>query len=227
MKSKIKERQAAVELRKKGYSYKEIEEVVPVSRASLSLWLRKINLTKQQKDRLATLSLVGQQAGAKARRTQRLSKLSRLTEEVKQELPDLLKNNFFTLGLALYWAEGSKQKPWNLAEAVGFANSDPMAVLVVRRWMRIFLGINEQELTYRLHIHVSANVQKAIDEWSDLLGVENGKIKFTLKHNSSKFRHNKFAKYRGLISMRVRKSTWLNRKIELWVQGAAEHFLQE
>ena len=49
---KKKEKAAAIRLRKKGLSYKEILEQVPVAKSTLSLWLRDIPLDQTQKDRL-------------------------------------------------------------------------------------------------------------------------------------------------------------------------------
>jgi transposase-like protein len=45
---KIQEKNEAIRLRKLGQSYKEIKRKVDVSKATLSLWLRDIQLTPQQ-----------------------------------------------------------------------------------------------------------------------------------------------------------------------------------
>ena len=50
MKKALKER--AIELRKQGLSYNEILLQIDVAKSSLSLWLRDIKLTKEQKNRL-------------------------------------------------------------------------------------------------------------------------------------------------------------------------------
>ena len=52
MKKLVQEREKAVALRKKGYTYKEILTVVPVAKSSLSLWLKDLPLTKNEKNAL-------------------------------------------------------------------------------------------------------------------------------------------------------------------------------
>jgi len=44
--SKNKEKEIAVGLRKKGLSYNEILGLVPVSKSTLSVWLRSIGIAK-------------------------------------------------------------------------------------------------------------------------------------------------------------------------------------
>src|SRR5437764_11280589 len=45
-------RNQAIGMRKSGMSYREIRELVHVSKSTLTLWLRDISLTTEQKDRL-------------------------------------------------------------------------------------------------------------------------------------------------------------------------------
>lgn len=49
---KLREKDLAQELRKKGYSYKEMLNKINVSKSTLSLWCRNIKLTKKQYERL-------------------------------------------------------------------------------------------------------------------------------------------------------------------------------
>ena len=52
MLAKIEEKQKAIALRKRGYSYSEILAEVPVAKSTLSLWLRSVGLAKKQKQLL-------------------------------------------------------------------------------------------------------------------------------------------------------------------------------
>lgn len=227
MQTKVIEKRLARKLRRKGYSYREIRKHIPVAKSSLSLWLRDISLTQDQRRRLEKLNTDGQKLGAAARRQQRLDRLSRLRRTVSVELLDLISDEFFMFGLALYWAEGTKQKPWNLAQSVVFGNSDPRSVLIMRRWFEKFCDVTPDRFGYRLHIHKTADVAVAKKWWSQLLSIRESELKVSLKLNDSKFRHNKLVAYKGLIHLKVYKSTWLNRRIELWAEGAAKHFLRD
>ncbi len=45
---KLEEKQKAIELRKQGLSYSEIRKKVDVSKSTLSIWCRDINLSNEQ-----------------------------------------------------------------------------------------------------------------------------------------------------------------------------------
>lgn len=51
----IKEK--AINLRKRGFSYSEILEQIPVAKSTLSSWLHSIGLSKKQKQRLTEKKL--------------------------------------------------------------------------------------------------------------------------------------------------------------------------
>ena len=54
MKSNLKAK--AIELRRQGQSYSDILKVVNVSKGTISLWLRNVELTQEQKGRLTNRS---------------------------------------------------------------------------------------------------------------------------------------------------------------------------
>jgi len=224
MKSKMDERERAILLRKSGLSYSEIQAKIPVSQASLSLWLRRIELSQAQRTRLIQKGLIGQRAGAAARRNQRLEKRALLVKEVNKELPTLLQDPFFTLGLSLYWAEGTKEKPWRVKARTVFTNSDPLMLLIMRRWLIKYGKVSSEDFIYRLYIHATAPTEAAINIWAELLSISQEKLPVSLKKHIVLSRH-KSDEYKGLIQMTTRNSTWLCRRIELWTQGAADHFL--
>ena len=68
MQPKIKEKNKAIELRQKGLSYKEILEQIPVAKSSLSLWLKSVKLSTNQKQRLTDKKRLSALRGAMKRR---------------------------------------------------------------------------------------------------------------------------------------------------------------
>ena len=68
MKSKIEEKNKAIELRKQGLSYREILEQIPVAKSSLSLWLKSVKLAESQKQRLTEKKLASARKGALKRK---------------------------------------------------------------------------------------------------------------------------------------------------------------
>lgn len=222
MLTKIKEQQKAIQLRKQGFSYSEILEVLPVAKSSISGWVNHLKLTSKQRQRLMVKA---QGAGGQARKKQRLQKQLELAQEVKKEIADLFKNPFFTLGLALYWAEGNKEKPWRLGQRAGFSNSDERMILLMREWFKEFFRLKSEDFSYALHIHATANIQEAKEKWSEALNITSENLRITLKRHVIKMRYNN-PNYKGLIQMHIRKSTWMLRRIDLWIKHAAQFFLK-
>lgn len=64
---KIHEREKAIVLRKEGYSLNEIKALVPVSKSTLSTWLRNIQLSKAAQNRIETCMTNGQLASIKSK----------------------------------------------------------------------------------------------------------------------------------------------------------------
>jgi len=94
----------AIELRKKGESIKSISLKLGVSKGSVSLWVRNVELTKEQRlklDRGREMSFVTR---IKKERQKRLSLQNEGRELVKKYCND----RGFVIGCMLYWAEGSK-----------------------------------------------------------------------------------------------------------------------
>lgn len=220
-----REHKEAIALRQKGLSYSEIQKIIPVSQASLSLWLRNIKITDNQQKRLRVLAVKGQKDGASARHKQRLDDIEKLREKVASTITVLRKDPFFTFGLALYWAEGSKQKEWNVSARVAFANSDPVLVVLIRSWFVRFFNVNQEDFQYTLFIHDTVDTEKPIKQWIKILGIIPDDIAVVFKHNVIRGRH-KQKSYKGLIRLAVRKSTTLNRLIGVYQEALAKELLK-
>jgi hypothetical protein len=54
----------------------------------------------------------------------------RIRADAAREIGDLTDRELFMTGVALYWAEGSKSKPYDRRERVAFVNSDPGVISV-------------------------------------------------------------------------------------------------
>jgi hypothetical protein len=80
---------------------------------------------------------------------------------------------FFT-GVALYWAEGAKDKPHRRTEVLQFINSDPNVIRLFLHWLE-FLGVQRERLTLRVSIHESADVESAEKFWADIAGFTSGR----------------------------------------------------
>lgn len=221
MLSKAKEHQEAIALRKQGKSYSEILSVIPVSKSSLSLWLRAVNLTKQQLAALLSRKKAGQIKGGLAKRKSRESQERVIINIAAREIKKVSRRELWLLGIIAYWCEGSKQKEENISQGVIFVNSDPFLLRLFIKWVKEFCFVKDKDIIYTLYIHETGNIAVALDYWSKTLGIkveDLGKISIK-KHNVLTKRKNRGKNYHGLIRISIRKSTNLNRKIRGWVMG--------
>ena len=121
-------------------------------------------------------------------------------------------------GAVAYWAEGTKRKPWRLAERVTFTNSDPDMVRLFVAFLRA-MGVDDQRRVFRVSIHESADDAAARAYWADLVGVPEPELmRSTLKRHIPKtVRKNVGDDYHGCLVIGVRQSVGLYREIEgIW-----------
>jgi len=215
---KEQERGKAINLRKQGLSYNEILREVPVAKSTLSVWLKDIGLAKAQKQRLTEKRRAAQQKAQQACRNIRITREAAIIEEAQQEIGNISKREFWLIGAALYWAEGSKQKTNLVSQRVCFNNSDPKMILLFDKWMREVCGRERRGIAYSLYIHTTGDVERAKKFWSKLLDTAIEKVYFK-KGNPKTNRKNIQDSYYGLLRIEVLKSTDLNRKIKGWNLG--------
>jgi hypothetical protein len=224
--SKPEEKRRAIELRRQGLSYREIREQVRVAKATLSLWLRTVGLSQPQRRRLAEKKLAAGRRGVEKVRRQRLERVARTLDEAEAEARHWIDANDsrWMVGTALYWAEGSKPKPWSTKTQVAFSNMDPGMTLIVRAWLARYCGVADDDLVYLLQIHERADIPTAVVFWAARLGVPPVRIRITLKrHNPAPRRKNAGEGYYGTMQMRVRRSTCLSHRIAGWTRGLVKH----
>ena len=219
-------REQAVKLRLEGYTYKEIRALVPVSKSTLSLWLKDIPLTHEQRD-----VLNDRRKGANERRTAAIRasherRRAKVIDEARDQIQSVNDAELFVAGVIAYRAEGSKQKPWDRSAGVAFMNSDHALIKFFLQWLDL-IGVNRKTLTFRVSIHESANVERALEFWSDVVGVPSSEFEKTTikKHKPKTVRKNIGEDYHGCLTVGVRRSTRLNRQIAGWFQGIVDNLL--
>ncbi len=218
---KEQEKERAIELRRHGLSYSEILREVPVAKSTLSVWLKDIGLAKAQKQRLTEKRRAAQQKAQGACRNIRITRETEIIKVARDEVGRISQREFWLIGTALYWAEGSKQKPNLVSQKVSFNNSDPKMILLFDKWVKTFLDRGKDGVIYSLYIHQTADVERAKIFWGDLLDTVIEKVYFK-KGNPKTNRRNTQHSYFGLLRIEVRRSTDLNRTIKGWTLGIIE-----
>jgi|SRR3989344_875153 len=219
---KIKEKELALSLRRQGFSYSEILKRVPVSKSTLSLWLRSVGLSKKQKQRLTDKKLSSIRRGWAKWQQQRLDATEKIKKLARNDVKKISRRELWLLGVALYWAEGTKQKEHNTGQGVSFNNSDPAMIIVFLKWLMDIVEIKDDDIGFEVYIHESRknDTEKFINYWAHVAGIEANRIKAYFKKNKIKTnRKNIGENYKGLLRVKVKRSSVLNRRISGWVEG--------
>lgn len=213
-------RETALAMRREGRSYREIREVVGVSKSTLSLWLRDVPLTEEQQRALTVRGPENTTARHAENRAVAARRRADVRARARSQIMQLSESELFVAGVVAYWAEGSKNKPWRHGQSVQFMNSDPMMIRLFLCWLRL-LQVSPSRLIFRLHIHESADAAEAIRYWSAVVDAPVNQFgRPTLKtHNPLTVRKNVGPEYHGCLLVYVRKSATLNLQIEGWFEG--------
>ena len=149
-------------LRRLGWTYSEIRELIPVPKGTLSGWCSGIELSEEQiagiKER------TGSQRGV-PRDTQRRwrERKDAIRREAEIEVAHLAHDPFWVAGAVMYWAEGSKT-----TNRLSLANSDPAALRLFVDWTRRYLDA-KAEFVLSLHLHHGNDEDAAMAYWSKVI----------------------------------------------------------
>ena len=215
-------RETAVAMRREGRSYREIGEVVGVSKGTLSLWLRDVPLTEEQRLALALRGPAATRENSKAARANAARRRTNVQAHARNQIAHLSESELFVAGVVAYWAEGTKNKPWRTGQSVKFMNSDPKLIRLFLAWLRL-VDVTPDRLIFRLHIHESADAEASLVFWSQVVDAPASQFgRTTFKtHNPKTVRKNVGDDYHGCLVVYVRRSADLCLRIEGWCEGLA------
>lgn len=171
-KNTILKKPAAIELRKKGTSIRDIEKKLKIPRSTLSGWLKEVRLSEKQKEILKAKWVAGlNNARVKAVLAHRLAKQERL-EKIRQEAKEFIRNsninnNVLEIFLAgLYLGEGFKE-----SARTGFCNSNPKIVMAFLELLRRLYDIDESKLRGSIYGRADQDRNELVQYWSRLLSI--------------------------------------------------------
>lgn len=207
-------RARARELRSQGWTYDRIKEELGCSKSSVSLWVRDLPAPERKRRTREEASAIGRrgwEARLRAREEERLA----TKEEGRVSVGELTERELFLAGVALYWAEGSKDKPYARRERVAFVNSDPSMIQVYLAWLRL-LDVDRQRLRFAVMIHEDADVAAAEKYWADVTGADASAFYKTClkRHNPKTVRKNTGENYQGCLAVYVLQAADLYRRVE-------------
>ena len=152
----------------------------------------------------------------------RIAQVNSLIKKGKEDVARVSRRELWLIGVALYWAEGSKQNGTSVSAGIKFGNSDVRMIKIFLKWLRV-LKVPERDIGYELYVHDNRrkDVQEFRSWWAREIGVHRGAIdRVYFKRDKPKTnRTNVGDLYHGLLRIKVRSSTVLNRQIGGWVEG--------
>ena len=221
--AKSEQRLKARKLRKEGLSIIKIAALLKIAKSSISLWCRDIELTEAQK--LALIASKedglkrGQLMGAESQKKRRLDKIEQYRLEGINRLSNLSLEQYFSSGLTLYLAEGSKER------RIIFTNSDPRIVKFMMNWFKTFFKIKTENFTFYLIINEIHKPREEIvkNYWSNYLNISLMQFRKTsfVKNKQKKIYEN-YDRYYGTVHFQILKSTELSYRIRGLLAGLFE-----
>lgn len=194
-------REEARNLRRIGMSIGDIVKATGASKSSVSVWVRDIELTDEQKQKLREKQRLWarQSAGAQTNRQKGLQLRQSYQDAGHSRAREM--RPLHLAGCMLYWAEGGKQR-----NAIYFVNSDPNMMTFFMRFLREEMNVNSSEVVMYVHCHTAEpDEQKRIAEyWMRLLNLPPTSLRKIFYKKGSVVRHNILEN--GVCTVRVYKS---------------------
>ncbi len=195
---KIKEREEAKALRDKGYSIKEIADMLKIAKSSVSLWVRNVPLSLIAKNRLLSKIKLGQFNAGEKKKEKVRQREKQLLKEAQGLINDITfdKNIKKIICALIFWCEGTK----NATGGAAFINSDPH---LVKKFKDLFLesfSVDRGRMKALLHLHTYHDVDSEIDFWSKAININKDQfLKPYIKPNTGKRIRDG---YHGCVSLR-------------------------
>ncbi|MFH1854951.1 MAG: hypothetical protein ABH810_00865, partial [bacterium] len=138
------------------------------------------------------------------------------------------KRDLWLMGIMLYWAEGAKEKQNSRAAGVEFGNSDSRMVFLYIKWLVDICKVPRNQIKYDLYVHEAQreNVAEIKRYWIRVLSLKTKELQavYFKKNKRSKTKKRIVRDYHGLLRVRVKSSSSLNRKISGWIDGIADYW---
>lgn len=224
MKNNLKE--IAIDLRRRGLSYREIMQQVPVAKSTLSDWLHSVQLARHQKQQLTEKRIAARKLGGKAWHEQKTILINEIIETAKEEVGAINRRELWLIGIMLYWAEGSKEKTYKRGGYMKFTNSDPGMIRIFLCWLHYICGKELDDLHFSIYIHETHRLRKEeiIEFWSNSINIDETRLQrvYYKKGNPKTVRKNIGEHYYGIFVIYVKNSSSLLRTVAGWTQGVVE-----
>ena len=210
-------RERALELRAQGWSVNDLAIELGVAKSTAHAWVKHLPLDRdteraRRKQEHAALMAAGRWDAKRRERDRRQAEVHAAAAEAVGELSD---RDVLLIGAAIYWCEGAKSKPWRRLDRLTFINSDPGLISLFLRFLAV-CGREAESVSYRVHIHETADAEAAVEWWATRLQVPASAFQPpTIKrHAPATRRANIGGDYHGCLAVSVSRSRELYWRVE-------------
>jgi hypothetical protein len=207
-------REVGQTLRRLGLCYREISQIVPVAKGTLSGWCRDLDLTEEQKARIRALrpEQARRNGVGNVLRQRAIERAEAIRRSARAEASRLIADPGWVAGVVAYWAEGKK------SNELVFANSDPAMIKLFIDWAQRYLELSPDRFNARLHLHTGQDEKERREFWSGITGIpSDGFRKGFIKPEGTG--HRKKVLYNGTIQIRVSRSGDLLHRVSGWIDA--------
>jgi hypothetical protein len=200
-----------IELRKKEFSYTEIQRETGIAKSTINNWLTRAGMTlsREHLEIQAKKRIENYVIGTAASKVTRKRRKDIDTQNFIQENKKYFQDPFFVAGIMLYQAEGSK------GDSNGFSNSDFRLILIYIKFLERYLFLNRnRDMVFLLYIHETrkTDLSRITNFWIKKLQINNKAIKTSWKHNIvTKNRINQ--NYVGQFEVRIHGVSYFTSKL--------------
>ncbi len=219
----------AIELRKKGLSYSEIETAINIPKSTIAFWIKKIKLTEPQIQKLKNRRI----EVARNNSQKRISKIRKEIEEIKlssaKSINQISKRELWLMGIILYWREKlSDGNEEDLKKGIQFSSSNPQFIKLFLRWLKEVGKIENKEIYFDILMGNSRKekVPSAVKYWSKITGFSESNFKhlYYQKTKNRKTQRKVSRAQFGILRIRVKASSMLARQMFGWIRGIFDFY---
>lgn len=174
------DKEKALALRFRGYSYNEIQKCLGIPKGTLSGWFSGLVLSEKAQNRLKKRVQDGSLKGLIKRNKLQTHKARQLARSIRyiatREINYLSQRELLLIGTALYWAEGYKKSIVKngrelTSHTISFSNSDPVMIKLFLKFLKDILGIEEIKIHAHVRIFQHLNETTTFNYWHKVTGL--------------------------------------------------------
>ncbi|MAJ97430.1 hypothetical protein CL644_00950 [bacterium] len=215
------EQDKARKLRLEGHSINEIVKALHVSKSSVSIWVRDIVLTSEQKQKL-TKKGHSFEIIEKRRKTRLLNASTERKKDIDRAIRDITHisdENLKYLGIGLYWGEGAKTN----RSRVEFYNSDPRLIKIMMIFFKRICKVPKEKFREHTFLHPHLDAKAAENYWSNISKIPLSQFQKTTQVHNAVSKNKKDSLPYGTFTIGV-YDTKLFLRIMGWIEGVHQQY---